>query len=149
MKKYIEDRKMDEHTLLSCGKSISAKHKFIHYDFKDLNSWIDKLNWYATREVNDYFAFKEGKTAFIDSHNDKAVSKLRNKKFGVYYRFPLFIRCWMVFIVYYIFHLGFLDGKEGFIYHWMYHRWYRTLIDSKIYERLKTRESFEKTADLE
>ena len=47
-----------------------------------------------------------------------------------------------------IFKLGFLDGKEGFIYHYMYQRWYRCLVDAKIYEHLKTNASFEKTGDL-
>ena len=30
----IEDRKMDEHTVLSCGTSVYCKERFIHYDFK-------------------------------------------------------------------------------------------------------------------
>ena len=133
----IEDREMDEHTVLSEGKSISTKEKFIHYDFKDVNSWINKLNWYATREAKDYFEYKNGKQADINKTNDKDVSKLRKKKFGIYYKFPMFFRCWLVFVVFYIFHLGFLDGKEGFVYHWMYNRWYRTLVDAKILEELR------------
>lgn len=133
----IEDREMDEHTVLSSGKSISTKNRFIHRDFKSMNAWIEKMNWYATREAQDYFDFKEGKQANLSGKNDKEVSKLRRKKFGVYYKFPLFIRCWLVFTYYYVFRFGFLDGKEGFIYHWMYHRWYRTLVDTKIYEKKK------------
>ena len=135
----IEDRHMDEHTILSEGISVSAKNRFIHYDFKDMTQWIDKLNWYATREAQDYFDFKEGKSAKISSKDDKSISKLRGKKFGIYYKFPMFFRCWLVFIYYFIFGLGFLDGKKGFIYHWMYHRWYRTLVDAKILEAGKKR----------
>ena len=33
-KGYIEDRRMDEHTLLTEGTSVFAKNRFIHYDFK-------------------------------------------------------------------------------------------------------------------
>lgn len=141
----IEDREMDEHTILLAGRSISAKNRFIHYDFKSMDFWINKLNWYATRETQDYFDFRSGKNAAIGSKNDKSVSKLRNKKFGLYYKFPLFFRCWIVFVIYYFFHFGFLDGKEGFIYHWTYHRWYRTLVDAKIYERLKNEKDFGET----
>ncbi|WMJ84225.1 glycosyltransferase family 2 protein [Oscillospiraceae bacterium LTW-04] len=130
----IEDRNMDEHTILSNGTSVYAKNRFIHYDFKNLTHWIDKMNWYATREVQDYYEFKNGKSAEIIV-KDAAISSTRNKKFGVYYRFPLFLRCWLLFIYNYIFKLGFLDGKEGFIYHYMYHQWYRTLVDAKIYEQ--------------
>lgn len=143
----IEDRKMDEHTILSSGTAVACKEKFIHHDFKDMTFWINKLNWYATREMQDYFDYINGKRANIDAE-DKKIGKVRNKKFGLYYKFPLFIRCWLIFIYVYIFQLGFLDGKEGFIYHWTYNRWYRTLVDCKIYEQIKTNRPFEKTGDL-
>lgn len=143
----IEDRKMDEHTILSSGSAVSCKERFIHHDFKNMTFWINKLNWYATREMQDYFDYINGKDANIDAE-DKEIGKVRNKKFGLYYKFPLFIRCWLVFIYVYIFQLGFLDGKEGFIYHWTYNRWYRTLVDCKIYEQMKTNKPFEKTGDL-
>lgn len=143
----VEDRKMDEHTILSSGMSVSCKERFIHHDFKNMTFWINKLNWYATREMQDYFDFVNGKDAVIDAE-DKEITKTRNKKFGVYYKFPLFFRSWLMFIYAYIFQLGFLDGKEGFIYHWTYHRWYRCLVDAKIYEQKKYGKPFEKTGDL-
>jgi len=145
----IEDRKMDEHTILSEGESISCKERFIHYDFKDMTHWVNKMNWYATREMQDYIEFVNAKNiSSIDDNNDKDISNLRKKKFGIYYRFPMFLRSWLLFIYYYVFKLGFLDGKEGFIFHWMYHRWYRALVDAKIHEQLKYNRPFEKTGDL-
>jgi glycosyltransferase involved in cell wall biosynthesis len=143
----IEDRKMDEHTILSCGTCVAAKNRFIHYDFKDMTHWINKMNWYATREMQDYFDFKNGASCDIEG-NDLVTSRIRKKKFGVYYKFPLFIRSWLLFIYNYIFRLGFLDGKEGFIYNYMYHRWYRALVDAKIYEQKITNRPFEKTGAL-
>lgn len=129
---YIEERNVDEHTLLKSGKAIAAQNKFIHYDFKNLDHWISKLNWYATLEVNDYF---ENKTQAMANMSDTVIQKTRNKKYGVYYKLPMFLRCWLLFVYNYFFKLGFLDGKEGFIYNYMYHRWYRTLVDAKICER--------------
>lgn len=143
----VEDRKMDEHTILSSGTSIFAKNKFIHYDFKNMTAWTNKMNWYATREMQDYFEYKEGKVAKIEE-KDAAISAVRNMKFGVYYKFPLFIRCWLMFFFTYVFQLGFLDGKEGFVYHYMYHRWYRTLVDAKILEQTLFPKLFEETGDL-
>ena len=61
---------------------------------------------------------------------------------------PMFLRCWMLFIYNYIFRLGFLDGREGFIYHWLYQRWYRTLVDAKIYEQMRFPKPFEETGSL-
>lgn len=143
----IEDRKMDEHTILSSGRAIDCNEKFLHYDFKDMTFWINKLNWYATREMQDYFEYKSGKNANINA-NDEEIAKIRNKKFGIYYKFPKFFRCWLMFIYAYIFQLGFLDGKEGFIYHWMYHRFYRTLVDCKILEQELNPKPFQITGDL-
>lgn len=143
----IENRKMDEHTVLSSGTSVYAKNRFIHYDFKDMTHWINKMNWYATREMQDYFEFKEGKISDINE-KDAKIKSTRKKKFGIYYKFPLFIRSWLLFVYYYIFKLGFLDGKEGFVYHWMYHRWYRALVDAKILEQCKNPKTFEETGDL-
>ncbi|MDC7236747.1 MAG: glycosyltransferase family 2 protein [Sphaerochaetaceae bacterium] len=131
----IENRNMDEHTILSEGYSVKAKNKFLHYDFKDLTFFIDKLNWYATREVQDYIDM-QGNENLIHLA-DREIQKTRKKKFYIYYKFPMFFRSWLLFIYFYIFKLGFLDGREGFIYHYMYQRWYRCLVDSKIYENKK------------
>lgn len=146
-KARIEDRKMDEHTILLEGRALDCKEKFLHYDFKDMTFWIKKLNWYATREMQDYFEYIQGKDAQIDA-NDKEITNIRKKKFGVYYKFPKFIRCWLMFVYVYVFQLGFLDGKEGFVYHWMYHRFYRTLVDCKILEQELNPKPLEETGDL-
>ena len=131
----IEDRNMDEHTILKKGDSIAAKEKFLHYDFKNLTFFIDKLNWYASREVLDYFDYIN--QDLDENLKDKEILSTRKKKFGFYYKFPMFIRSWLLFIYFYIFRLGFLDGKEGFIYHYLYQRWYRMLVDAKIYEKIQ------------
>ena len=143
----IEDRKMDEHTILREGWTVECKNKFLHYDFKDMTFWINKLNWYATREMQDYFDYINGKNASFNAH-DKEIAQIRNKKFGFYYKFPKFFRCWLLFVYAYIFQLGFLDGKEGFIYHWMYNRFYRTLVDAKILEQELNPRPFEDTGAL-
>ena len=137
----IEDRNMDEHTLLSSGRSIDAENRFLHHDYKDMTHYINKLNWYAGREVRDYFAYVEGRDekGGLDATNQVT----RNRKFRLYYRLPMFFRCWLLFIYSYVFKLGFLDGREGFLYHWMYHRWYRTLVDAKILEHRRTGAPFE------
>lgn len=144
----IEDRKMDEHTVLLSGRAVAARERFLHYDFKDMTHWINKMNWYATREMQDYFDFKNGKGATGARSGDGAISTTRRRKFGLYYRFPMFVRSLLVFWYFYIFKLGFLDGRAGYIYNYMYHRWYRNLVDTKIYEQLLTNRPFEETGDL-
>lgn len=142
----IEDRKMDEHTVLSEGTAVYAKERFIHYDFKDMTHWINKMNRYATREMQDYYEYISGKNS--DVNGDSTITGTRKKKFGLYYKIPLFFRSQLLFIYNYIFRLGFLNGKEGFVYHYMYHRLYRIIVDAKILEQKITNKSFEETEDL-
>lgn len=142
----VEDRYMDEHTRLLSGRSVDAKERFLHYDYKDMTHYIGKLNWYAGREVRDYFDYLEGRSQ--NDGLDTVNSAVRGRKFRIYYRLPMFLRCWLMFVYSYVFRLGFLDGREGFLYHYMYHRWYRTLVDAKIYEHIKTGKPFESLGPL-
>lgn len=131
----IEDRRRDAHSVISEGYSVMTKHHFIHYDFKDIDNYIKKYNWYATREMMDYIDFLNGQDAIVNT--DKHILAQRKKKFGLYYKAPLFFRCWAWFLYNYIFRLGFLDGKEGLIFAFLECYWYRFVVDSKIYEYLK------------
>ena len=47
-------------------------------------------------------------------------------------RLPLFLRPLLYFGYRYFVRRGFLDGRVGFLYHFMHAFWYRTLIDIKI-----------------
>lgn len=128
----IEDRRRDAHSVISQGISVSTKNRFLHYDFKDLDNYIKRYNWYATREMQDYIDFKRGASTAIKT--DKAIIKQRKKKFGFYYKMPKYFRAWAWFIYNYIFRFGFLDGKAGLVFCYLECYWYRFLVDSKIYE---------------
>ncbi len=138
----IEDRRRDAHSIISQGFSASTKHKFLHYDFKNLDNYIKRYNWYATREMQDYIDFTRG--ASSDIKTDKEILKQRKKKFGFYYKMPRYFRAWMWFLYNYIFRGGFLDGKEGLIFCFLECYWYRLLVDAKIFEYEKTGGEFEK-----
>lgn len=141
----IENRKMDEHTVLSEGKAIEIKEPFLHYDFKDLTSYVKKLNWYATREMQDYIEGLFPKEGFNAS--DKEIAQMRSLKTR-YYKAPMFWRCWAYFIFAYLIKGNCRNGKEGFIYSFLYHLYYRLLVDAKIYEQKKYNREFEVTGDL-
>ena len=132
----IEDRKRDAHTILLSGKTVAISERYLHYDFKDLTSYIARYNWYAIRELQDYLAYEQG--AAFDANTDKKLRRHRKKKFTIYYRAPMFLRAWLWFVYNYYFRLGFLDGREGYLYHYFESYWYRFLVDAKIYEHRKT-----------
>ena len=54
-KGIIEDRHMDEHIILSEGRTIKAREDCEHQAFKSLDFFVNKFNWYSTRETMDYF----------------------------------------------------------------------------------------------
>ena len=124
----IEDRKMDEHIVLSSGSVVEMKSDCLHFDFKTIEYWINKHNWYSSRETVDYFENLAKK---------KEKSELDFKtwlKMNVYYRLPLGVRAHLYYLYRYYIKLGFLDGKEGKIYAFLQAYWYRYLVDAKIYE---------------
>lgn len=129
----IEDRSMDEHIILSEGKSVELKNDSLHYDYKDLSQWIDKHNKYASRETEDYFRSLQSKED--RAKLDRTAKIKRFIKFGVYYKLPMGFRAHLYYIYRYYFQFGFLDGKEGKIFAFMQAYWYRYLVDAKIYER--------------
>ena len=86
---------------------------------KGLREWIERHNNYSSREVNDIL--KGGAAS--------------NPKRSFYYRLPLFFRPCFYFFYRYFLRLGFLDGKEGLIFHFLQGFWYRFLVDAKIYEK--------------
>lgn len=128
----FEDRAMGEHIVLSEGRCIDLKNDAIHYAFKSIDQYVLKHNWYATREVQDYFDVRSGReNALLDGQPERA-KKLRD---GLYYRLPMFLRAKLFFWYRYYLRLGFLDGTPGYIFAFMQAYWYRTLVDAKIYER--------------
>ena len=127
-KGYIEDRNMDEHIILTEGRSIELKNDSLHHDFKDLSAWIDKHNKYSSREVVDYFENINKLENGIKLNKSAKIKRF--VKFKIYYKLPLGTRAHLYYIYRYYFKLGFLDGKEGKIFAFLQAYWYRFLVDA-------------------
>lgn len=132
----MEDRNMDEHIVLTEGRSVEVKKDSRHHDYKDLTYWIDKHNRYASREAMDYFQFQQAGQDGADSERLDRKAKIKRKiKFGIYYKLPMGLRAHLYYWYRYYGKLGFLDGREGKIFAFMQAYWYRYLVDAKIYEQ--------------
>lgn len=128
----FEDRSMGEHIVLNEGRCLYLKEDCEHYDFKNLTAFIDKHNWYATREVSDYFAVRNGrKNAILDGQPERA-KKLRD---GLYYKLPRYFRAKLYYWYKFYFRMGFLDGEAGHIWAFLQAYFYRYIVDAKIYEQ--------------
>ncbi len=117
----VEERAMDEHTILLHGRAENLKNDFVDDNKNGLSSWIQKHNNYAGREAEEAVKGRYG----------------RGRKREIYYKFPPFLRAFVYFKYRYFFQLGFLDGLAGLIYHVLHGFWYRFLVDAKIYEKHK------------
>lgn len=136
-KGWCEDRWMDEHIVLTEGTSIQMKQHFVDDNINPLGWWIQKHNNYSIREAIDLLnlefnflsAIKNNDTLML-SHDaaEKRIKKLK------YAKMPLFWRSMAYFSYRYLFKLGFLEGKEGFLWHFLQGCWYRILVDAKIFE---------------
>lgn len=129
-----ENRYMDEHIQLSEGKIGSLKNPFYDDNLNGLTWWTNKHNGYATREAIDLLLTEYDLLPQESVVNSGAHSAAIRKKKLKYIKLPLFWRAFTFFILRYIFRLGFLDGKEGFLWHFLQGFWYRTLADAKVYE---------------
>lgn len=133
---HIENKNMDEHIVLDDGEVGNLKGCFYDASLMTLSEWTAKHNGYSTREALDLLASKyaigtvENKATNMAGRHTAHVRKMKH----LYMRMPLFFRAFLFFCYRYFIRLGFLDGKEGFMWHFLQGFWYRTLADAKVYE---------------
>ncbi len=132
-----EVRLMDEHIQLLDGHAIEFCNEFADDNLNNLSWWAQKHIGYAIREAVDLLDIELDLTNAGRSDENKQISEQAHKKRMMkhkYSRKPLFWRSFAYFCYRYFFKLGFLEGKEGFLWHFMQGWWYRTLVDAKIFE---------------
>jgi glycosyltransferase involved in cell wall biosynthesis len=133
-KAFVENRWMDEHIKVLEGDTITFNSEFADHNLNDIGWWSLKHNGYSIREAIDLLDIELDilNTKEEGTLNQQANAK-RNTKVK-YVKSPLFLRSFIYFVYRYFFKLGFLEGKEGFLWHFLQGWWYRTLVDTKIYE---------------
>ena len=145
---HCEAKLMDEHMILSDGETVTFKHDLIDNNQKNLDWWTSKHNWYSNREVLDHQLSMEGDTLQTEGGSSTQARIKRRIKNNGYYKLPLFLRAHLYFWYRYWIRLGFLDGTEGKIFHFLQAYWYRFLVDAKMYQCEKNGTKMEKQGDL-
>ncbi len=137
-KARIEQRWMDEHIVLTEGTSITCQHDFCDHNLNDISWWTDKHNRYATRETIDILNRKYNLSIADDAMlNDMTVSQAAFKRWikeRIYNFLPVFSGPLLYFLYRYFIRLGFFDGTEGLVYHFLQGFWYRFLVEAKVME---------------
>lgn len=134
---HIENRWMDEHIVLDSGNSVTFDGDFVDDNLNTVEWFIEKHNRYASREMVDIINHKYHLFARDESIDDAQTGQAKIKRFvkeSLYNKLPLFVRPLLYFCYRYFLRLGFLDGNEGFAYHFMQGLWYRCLVDLKCLE---------------
>jgi len=126
---YSESRLLDEQMVCQSQNIAYIDLDIVDDNLNSLSMWIAKHNNYSTREAISCEADEIEPDLFGDQ-----PSRIRWYKSNLYEKVPLFFGALLYFIYRYIFRLGFLDGKEGLIWHVLHGFWYRFLIDAKKYE---------------
>jgi glycosyltransferase involved in cell wall biosynthesis len=130
----VEETWMDEHVVLSEGQVLKLRGDLIHEIPISLSEWTRKHDWYAMRECKNILAAAGEGEACLASGQARLKRMLKTR---LYLRLPLFYRAFLYWFYRYFLRLGFLDGKEGLIYHFLQAFWYRFLVDAKLYELRK------------
>jgi glycosyltransferase involved in cell wall biosynthesis len=128
-----EDRKYDQHFLLTSGTSGKLPGEVIDDIRMSLSEWTARHNRWSDAEVAELGAQASQGRLKPDLCGNPAQRKrfLRRK----YDRMPLFVRALGLFVYRFFFRLGCLDGTEGMIFWVLQSFWFRFLIDAKIWEK--------------
>jgi glycosyltransferase involved in cell wall biosynthesis len=126
---------VDHHFYVS-GPVAKLKCDLIEENRKedDITFWIDKHNRYAARLAEEDQTRTRQMAAPIPpallGSPDQRTLWLK----ALWSHLPLYVRPMFYFIYRYFFRLGFLDGKQGFIFHFLQGFWFRLLVDIKLDE---------------
>ena len=133
-KAHYEERLMDEHFAVD-GEVAELSNQFIDDSLLSVKKFVEKHNGYSSREaallLDAEFGLSDHKEC--NERLGEIAAKKRAQK-AKYARMPLFWRSFAYFCYRYFFKMGFLDGKEGFLWDFLQGWWYRTLVDAKVYE---------------
>lgn len=132
-----ENKVMDEHLIISSGKTISVDADQIDENMNSLSWWTGKHNGYSSREAFNMLLMQYG----LDDETEMIAPRFwgtdaERKRWlkTRYVHLPLLVRPFLYFFTRYFLMLGFLDGRWGFVWHVLQGFWYRFLVDAKILE---------------
>lgn len=130
----------NEHVSVT-GPSAKLKGDFVDHRLKDIASWIDKHNTYAMIEALSLWKAKHNRER---TKNLNLFIQTERKKWfreNIWNHLPLLLKSIAYFFYRYFVRFGFLDGREGFIYHALQAGWYHFLVDVKYIELKKKKKT--------
>ena len=131
----IDDADMVDHHFNVRGTVAKLEGDLIEANRNEdqIRTWIAKHNQYAILQAREeILAMSRGNGSHPVPAGSPDETTAKMKRY--WRRMPLYIRPFAYFGYRYFLRLGFLDGKQGFIFHFLQAFWYRLLVDINIEE---------------
>ncbi|TMV83882.1 glycosyltransferase family 2 protein [Thioclava sp. BHET1] len=133
----IEQRWMDEHIVVDAPQAVTLDGgDLVDHNLNDLAWWTSKHIGYARREVYDIVETR-ARQAEAEAQGEALSGAAKRKRFlknQIYNRLPPALRGSLYFLYRYVLGRGFLDGREGFFFHFLQAYWYRSYVDATLLE---------------
>ncbi len=131
---WCEDRRYDQH-FIAAGATQRLQGWFVDDNRAPLERWTDRHNRWSSAEAEEILNPSAGARRLEPALMGSPINRKRWLKDRLWSRLPRLWRPFSYFAYRYFFCLGFLDGREGLIFHVLQGFWFRFLIDSKAFER--------------
>jgi glycosyltransferase involved in cell wall biosynthesis len=137
-KGVCEERRYDQHFVVP-GKVAFLKNDYVDIVASDLVTWSGRHVKWAAAEADELMwgehSGNPGAPRVRANFVSGPISRRRWLRERFYGRAPLFTRALGYWTYRYFIRLGFLDGKEGLVFHFLQGFWFRFLIDAITWDR--------------
>lgn len=139
-----EEKAYDQHYIVTGESHLVKKADMTSKVCDNLNEFITGHNKWAFLEAIDIVSnSSEGEVK--KSITGSPIEVTRWLKNNIFQKGPLFWRSFAYFFYRYILRGGFLEGKEGLVFHILQAFWFRFLVDAKVFELHKAMAKNNKT----
>lgn len=128
---YLDDHEFDYRFYVK-GKTGILKHDILEANQNEwrISFFVEKHNKFATEQAVEEIKRKRKEIQYLVKvspfgNPDQRILWLKTK----WNSLPLYLRPFLLFVYRYFLRFGFLDGKEGFIFHFLQSFWFRLLVD--------------------
>ena len=127
-----------DHRFIVPGKTIIWKTGYIieeNYKENQISFWINKHNRYSDLvATEEWERLQQLRTQTLKPNLFGSPDQKKAFLKSIWWKMPLYVRPFIYFFHRYFIQLGILDGKQGFVFHFLQAFWFRLVVDIKIDE---------------